>query len=274
MRRGLALLGRGAETDDGAAGDQRRLARRLLRRLDRGGDSHWIMTVDLLRMPTRGLETRELVIRHGKTGGSVDRDLVVVEQHDQAAQAQMAGQRDRLLADALHQAAIAGDAIGEMAADRIAVTRVQLTLRQRHADRVGKPLAERTGRRFNARCVAMLGMSGGLGAELTEIADLIDAHAGIAGQMQQRVKQHRAMTGRQHEPVAVGPRRRTGIEFQKSAEQYGRDIGHAHRHAGMPGFGLFDRVHRQRANGVRHVVVTDRGMCWNRCRRHYDALLN
>ncbi len=73
--------------------------------------------------------------------------------------------------------------------------------------------------------------------------------------MEQRVDQHRAVAGRQHEAVAVGPGRIGRIEFQEAREQHGRDVGRAHRQAGMAGFRLLDRIHGERADGVRHAVV-------------------
>jgi hypothetical protein len=53
--------------------------------------------------------------------------------------------------------------------------------------------------------MAVFRMAGGGRAELAEILDLLERHVGVAEQMQQRVEQHRAVTGRQHEPVAVRP---------------------------------------------------------------------
>ena len=75
-------------------------------------------------------------------------------------------------------------------------------------------------------------------------------HARIAEQIEQRIEQHRAVAGREHEAVAVRPVRPAGVEFHEALEQHGRDVGHAHRHAGMAGFGLLHRVHRERADGV------------------------
>ena len=63
------------------------------------------------------------------------------------------------------------------------------------------------------------------------------------------------MAGGEHEAVAVGPGRIGRIEFEEAREQDGGDIGRAHGQAGMAGIGLFDRVHRQRADGVGHAVV-------------------
>ncbi len=67
---------------------------------------------------------------------------------------------------------------------------------------------------FDAGGMAVFGMAGGLRAELAEILrSRSSRHALIAGQMQQAIEQHRAVAGRQHEAVAVGPvadrRRRT-----------------------------------------------------------------
>ena len=102
--------------------------------------------------------------------------------------------------------------------------------------------------------MAVLGVAGGAAAELAEALQLVERHVGVAGQMQQRIEQHRAVAGRQHEAVAVGPVGLGGIEFQELAEQHGRDVGHAHRHAGMAGFRLLDRVHGERADGVGHAA--------------------
>ena len=87
-------------------------------------------------------------------------------------------------------------------------------------------------------------------------------HALVAGQMQQRVEQHRAVAGRQHEAVAVRPGRVGGIEFEEAREQHGRDIGHAHRHAGMAGLRLLDGVDRQEADRVGHFRMRDIGCGW------------
>ena len=68
------------------------------------------------------------------------------------------------------------------------------------------------------------------------------------------------MAGRQHEAVAVRPFRIGRIEFQELREQHRRDVGGAHRQAGMAGFGLFDGIHRQRADGVGHRFGSDGGL--------------
>ena len=74
----------------------------------------------------------------------------------------MPGQGDRLVADALHQAAVAGDHIGPVIDQIVAEAGVQQALGQRHADRVGDALAQRPGRGLDAGRMAIFRMAGGL----------------------------------------------------------------------------------------------------------------
>ena len=57
----------------------------------------------------------------------------------------MAGKVDRLVADALHQAAVAGDDVGVVVDEVVAEAGIQHALGERHADGVGEPLPERPG---------------------------------------------------------------------------------------------------------------------------------
>ena len=65
-------------------------------------------------------------------------------------------------------------------------------LGERHADRVGEALAERAGGRLDARRDADLGMARRLAVQLAEVAQLVDRQV-VAGEVQQRVEQHRAV---------------------------------------------------------------------------------
>jgi len=73
------------------------------------------------------------------------------------------------------------------------------------------------------------------------------------------VVEHRAMAGGEHEAVAVGPGRTHRVELQEFREQNGGDVGGTHRQAGMAGFRLLDRIHRQRADGIGHARMGDGG---------------
>ena len=92
----------------------------------------------------------DLIVGGRERGRAVDRDAVVVEQHDQPAEPEMAGQRDRFLADAFHQAAVAADHIGVVIDDVVAEAGASMALGERHADRLAEALAERAGRGLDA----------------------------------------------------------------------------------------------------------------------------
>ena len=124
----------------------------------------------------------------------------------------MPGERQRLVADPLHQAAVAAEHIGVVIDEVVAELGGEQALGERHADRIGDALAERPGRHLDAGREAALGMAGGAAAELAEMLQLVERHVGIAGQMQQPVEQHRAVPVRQHEAVAVGPVGRRRVE--------------------------------------------------------------
>ncbi len=179
----------------------------------------------------------------------------------------MAGERDRLLADALHQVAVGGEHIGPVVDQVVAELGRQHALGDRHADRIAEPLAERAGGGLDTHRVAVLGMARRARAELAEAFDLVEGHALVAQKIEQRVEQHRAVAGREHEAVAVGPGRIGRIEFEHAGEQHGGDVGRPHGQAGMPGLGLLHRIHRQHPDRVRHPLmlsaglVADRGGC-------------
>ena len=73
---------------------------------------------------------------------------------------------------------------------------------------------------------------------------------GIAGQMQQRVQQHRAVAVREHEAVAVPPERVVGVVLEEGAPEDLGNIRHPHLRAGMTRVCLLDGIHRESTNGV------------------------
>ena len=119
---------------------------------------------------------------------------------------------------------------------------------------VGMALAERTGGGFHAGRDADLGVARRLAVQLAEAPQLFDGQV-VAGQVQQRVQQHRAVAIRHHEAVAPGPGGVGVVMAQVALPQRHRDLRHAHRHAGMPRFRRLHRIHRQRPNGVRELGV-------------------
>ncbi len=93
----------------------------------------------------------------------------------------------------------------------------QPALGQRHADRIGTALAQRTRRGLHAGGHPVFGVAGGLGGQLPELTDVLQADGWIAGrpavcvdlaharQVEQAVEQHRGVADREHEAVAIGP---------------------------------------------------------------------
>ena len=254
MRALGVLLLRRAIADEGPAADQRRLVRIDRGRHQGGLDRLGIVAVDLGdHFPAIGLEAPRGVVGEPARDPAIDRDPVVVVDRDQLAELERAGQRAGFVRDALHQAAVAHEHVGVVVDDRepgpVVALREQL-LGQRHADRVGEALAQRAGGGLDRGMLAGLRVSGRLRVQLAEALELGHRQV-VAGQVQQRVQQHRAVAVGQHEAIAVGPARLRRIVAQEVVPQHLGDVGHAHRHAGVAGIGLLDGIHGQRTDGVR-----------------------
>src|SRR4029079_2209160 len=73
-------------------------------------------------------------------------------------------------------------------------------LGDRHPDSVGEPLTERTGRGLDAGREPVLGRAGRLRAPLAERLEVLERDV-VAGQVEQRVQEHRGVTGTEDEPV-------------------------------------------------------------------------
>jgi hypothetical protein len=91
------------------------------------------------------------------------------------------------------------------------------------------------------------------GVQLAEVLQLFDREI-VAGQVQQRVDQHRAVAVGQHEAVAVRPLRIARVVLQVPAPQRHGDVCHAHRRTGVAGIGLLDGVHGKHADGIGHQL--------------------
>ena len=78
----------------------------------------------------------------------------------------------------------------------------------------------------------------------------VGRHFADAGQVHQRVEQHRRMAAGEDEAIAVRPERRGRIVAQVLRPQLIGDRREGHRRAGMAAVGRLDGVHRQRADRV------------------------
>jgi len=83
-----------------------------------------VVPVARLDMPAGAGEALHVVFRDCLSDHAVVGHLVVVVQDDQLAQLQVAGQRDHLVRDALHQAAVADQCVRIMVTMAVAELRV------------------------------------------------------------------------------------------------------------------------------------------------------
>ena len=89
----------------------------------------------------------------------------------------MAGERRGLRGDAFHQVAVGADREDVVVAGLGAEVLAQELLGHRHPDAVAEALAERAGRRLDARRLEVLRMARRVRAELAELLDLVEAAA-------------------------------------------------------------------------------------------------
>src|SRR6516162_2916931 len=80
----------------------------------------------------------------------------------------------------------------------------EVLLRNAHAHTVAKALTKWAGRGLHSLGEAILRMARGLAPKLSELFDLVQRQV-IARQVQKAVQQHRAVTGRENQTVAIGP---------------------------------------------------------------------
>ena len=114
--------------------------------------------------------------------------------------------------------------------------------------------------------------------EAAEALQVGQGHAGVTGQMQQGIKQQRALSRRQHEAVPIRPMRIGGVEFEKSGPQYAGDVRHLERNVRareVPGAraGCLDGIDREHAQSVRHAAFAGIGFCNCDLRRNVRRLL-
>ena len=165
----------------------------------------------------------------------------------------MAGKINRLVTDPLHQAAVAGDHIGVVIDEVIAETRIQHAFAESHTHGGCDSLTERTGGRFDASGMAEFRMPGSATTELTKTAQLIHRHVVEAEEVMKRVQQHRSMPSAQHKAIAIRPIGLRRVDLDEVLEEHRSHIRHAHGHSGMARLRSLDRVHRERADRVRHL---------------------
>ena len=132
----------------------------------------------------------------------------------------------------------------------------------------------------------ILGVPRGFAVELTEVTDIVEGNRRVtesfvigihrlgAGEMEHRPEQHRGVTVREHEPIAVGPDRVLRVEAHDAVPDGVDQRGERHRCAGVPGLGLLDRVNRKCADRIDAQLIDSRVCHWlSNLRRTHGFLL-
>ena len=161
-----------AKTNDRLHNDQCRAVGVPLKRCQ--GACHGIQIIgvaDFHDLPTEPAKSRRDVFAKGQLRAPFDRDLVVVVDPTQVVEFQVSCQRSRFACHAFHQVAVAAldiNVVVEQIKARSVVTSSQPFASDGHADAIAAALSKRTGRRFDARSVPMLGMAGRGAAPLSK----------------------------------------------------------------------------------------------------------
>ena len=180
----------------------------VARASDRSLDGREVVAVlDPCDVPAVGREPLRSVLRPGHVRRAVELDVVVVVEHDELPEPEVAGEARGLRGDALLEVAVRGDDVRPVV-DQLVARPVELVgeppLRDGHAHGVGEALAERAGRRLDARREAVLRVARRPRAPLPELLELLEPEV-VAGEVEERVQEHRGVARGQDEPVAVRP---------------------------------------------------------------------
>ena len=206
-------------------------------------------------MPAIGAVAGGDVLAERNVGVVLDRDLIVVVEHDQVAELLRAGQRTGLAGHAFLDVAIGGDDVdvvveGAGARGGIGVEQPALVAcRHGHADGRGQALAERTGRDLHALGVAELRVTRGLGLPGAQRLDVFQFQPETT-EVQLDVQREAAVAARQHEPIAAEPVHVTRVVTHLTLKEGVRQRRQAHRRAGVAVADLLHRIGRQHAHGV------------------------
>ena len=190
----------------------------------------------------------------------------------------MGGEAGGLGRDALHHVAVAADGVDvEVVQGEVGLVVVlgEPEAGRGHADAGGHALAERAGGRLDAGRQVRLGVAGGLAVDLAELLEVVERQGrGVedldplldvvhAGEVDQRVEQHRRVPDRQDEPVAVGPQRVGRVVAEEVLPERVAQRRQRHRRPRVARVRRLDRVHRQGPDRVDalqvDVVVLVRG---------------
>ena len=151
------------------------------------------MTVNCRHSPTSSFKAFDLVCFVSHIERAIDCDIVIVPEHDQLVELHVTCKRNRFLADAFHEAAIASDHPGVVVDNIITEFCIQMTLSDRHTDSRCDTLTEWAGCCLYAFSHEVLRMARSSRAKLAEVFNIAQRNALISCQIQERVDEHGAV---------------------------------------------------------------------------------
>ena len=228
--------------------------------------------VDGLDVPAVGLVASGDVLAEGDVGVVLDRDLVVVIDQRQVAEALHGGDRGGLGADPLLDVAVARHRVDVVVERGGVVTRVGvekpslLARGHGHADRVADALAQGTGGGLDTGGVAELRVPRGLAAPGAQRLQVLELEA-PAAEVELDVESQARVAAGEHESVTPGPVRVGRVVAHHLLEQEVRRGRQAHGRAGVTVAHLLHGIHGQHPHGVDSSIV-DLGPVEAGLRRH------
>jgi len=168
----------GTETDGGLDSDERGLVSDLL-----GGLDGLVETLEVLvtvenvgDVPVVSKESLLDILGEGASSVTVDGNVVVIVKGNEVSELKVTSEGSGLGGDTLLQATVTGEhvsVVGEKGESVLVVGGSQVSLGNGKTDSVGETLTKRTSGDLDTLSVADLGVTGGLGVELTELLELL-----------------------------------------------------------------------------------------------------
>ena len=220
-----------ALADDGLADDQLRLAVLAGAGLVEGGRDRGelVALLDGEDFPVGGFVALGGVLVLRLRGHRVEGDVVGVVKHDEVIEAEAAREGSSFLRDAFLEATVAGEADHDVVEDLMlggVEVRGGHLGGHGHTDDITGSLAERAGGGFDADGLAELRVTRGLGVELAEVLHFLEGQV-EAGEVDPAVEEHRPVTGRKHEAVAIDPGGRGRVVAEEVAVEHRTDFSSA-----------------------------------------------
>ena len=166
------------------------------------------MSIDILNhLPTVGVKTLWRIVSKPGVNLTINRDSVVVPNRNQFTKAQCSSERAYLVRNAFHQATISEKNIGSVVNNGVARA-IELGRKylfaKCHANGITKTLSQGSRGCLNPRRTTKFWVPRCCRVQLAKIPEFF-YRQGVPGQVQQGIEQHRTVTVRQNESIAIGP---------------------------------------------------------------------